>query len=58
MSDALGFDGGIPAALLFVEATEEQVHLFMQEPLRMIGFLLAGGTFTTMKGSGRHRLLA
>jgi hypothetical protein len=58
MSDALGFDGGIPSALLFVQTTEEQVHLLMQKPLRMVGFLLTGGTFTMMEGSGRHTLLA
>ena len=58
MAEALGFDGRIPAPLLFIEATDEQIHLFMQEPFGRIDFLLTGGTFTTMQVSGRHRLLA
>ena len=48
VSDPLCFDGGIPAPLLFVEAAEEQVDLFMQDPLGMVGFLLTVGTLTTM----------
>ena len=55
MSEALGFEGGVPASLLFVKATDKQVDLFMQEPFRVVGFLLTGTTFTVMEASGRHR---
>jgi hypothetical protein len=41
MPDPVGFHGHIPAALRFVEATEQQIHLLMQQPLGMVAFLKA-----------------
>jgi hypothetical protein len=43
MPDPVGFYGHIPAALRFVEATEQQIHLLVQHPLRMVAFLKAAG---------------
>jgi len=41
MPDPVGFHGHIPAALRFVEATEQQIHLLVQHPLGMVAFLKA-----------------
>jgi hypothetical protein len=38
MPDPGGFHGHIPAALSFVEATEQQIHLLVQQSLRMVAF--------------------
>ena len=38
MPDPVGFHGHIPAALRFVEATEQQIHLLVQYPLGMVAF--------------------
>ena len=46
MSEALGFDSRVPTTLLLIEATEKQIGVLMLKPLRMVGFLLTGGTFT------------
>ena len=37
----VGFYGHIPAALRFVEATEQQIHLLVQHPFGMVAFLKA-----------------
>jgi hypothetical protein len=57
MTNALGFYSRIPTPLLLVEAAEEHVHLLVQKPLRVVGFLLTGSTFATVDLSGRHGLL-
>jgi len=41
MPDPVGFHGHIPAALRFVEATEQQIHLLVQHPLGMVARLQA-----------------
>jgi hypothetical protein len=38
MPDPVGFHGHIPAALRFVEATEQQIHLLVQHPFGMVAF--------------------
>jgi hypothetical protein len=55
MSETLGFDRGVPPALLLVQAAEKQIDLLMQKPLSQIGFLQTGSTFTLVEGSGRHK---
>jgi hypothetical protein len=46
VADAVGFEGGIPAALLFVETAEQEVDLGMERPVGMRPLLLAVGTGT------------
>jgi len=41
MPEVEGFEGAILAPLLFIQATEQQVHLDMQEPLGVLKILLA-----------------
>jgi hypothetical protein len=57
MADPVGFQGDIPAALLFIEATAEQIHLPMQLALRMIALLLTAGTLTNSAIQQRHEQL-
>jgi len=45
---ALGFEGGIPAPLLFVAATEDEIDLMMDDLLRMISLALALQACTLM----------
>ena len=48
VAEALGFDDGVPASLLFVQTAQQQIDLLMMQPLGMVGFLLTGHTFTRM----------
>jgi len=48
VSIALGLQGGIPASLLFVAATEDEIDLVMDYPLRVIDRALAIGAGTLM----------
>jgi hypothetical protein len=47
-ADPIGFHGHIPATLLLIQATEQEVHLAMQDSLAMWRILLARGTLTLM----------
>jgi hypothetical protein len=44
MTDAVRFEGDIPAPLGFIEPTEQEIHLLMQAPSGMIAWLLTLGT--------------
>jgi len=44
----LGLQGYVPAALLFIQAAQKQIHLLMQFLIRMIDLLSATGTLTDM----------
>jgi hypothetical protein len=44
MTELLGFQGHVPAALLFIQPTEEQIHLVMKLFVWMVAGLLAIGT--------------
>jgi hypothetical protein len=57
MADAVRFQGDIPAALLFVEAREKQVHVVMSFPVRMRFRLTAMITLAAMDGTSIHRAL-
>jgi hypothetical protein len=48
MSQLLGLQGYIPAALLLIQATEQQVHLMVQLPIWMVTRLLATWTLALM----------
>ena len=47
-ADPIGLHGHIPATLLLVQATEQPVHLPMQDLVGMRRLLLARGTLTLM----------
>jgi hypothetical protein len=47
-ADPIGLQGYIPATLLFIQATEQEVHLAMQDLVGMQRMLLTGGTLTLM----------
>jgi hypothetical protein len=44
MANPVGLQRDIPAALGFIEPTEQEIHLLMQGPIRMIAWLLTLGT--------------
>jgi len=46
MANPVGLERDIPATLLFIQATAEQVHLPMELALGVIGLLLTTGTLT------------
>ncbi len=41
MTEMVRFDGYIPSALLFIQPTEQQVHLLVMVLVRMLSRLLA-----------------
>jgi hypothetical protein len=47
--DAVGFHRHIPATLLFIQPTEQQIHLSMQLLIGMARFLLAMSTLALMQ---------
>jgi hypothetical protein len=47
-ADPIGFHGHIPATLLLIQATEQELHLAMQALVGMRRILLAHGTLTLM----------
>jgi hypothetical protein len=47
-ADPISFHGHIPATLLLIQATEQEVHLAMQDLVGMRHILLARGTLTLM----------
>lgn len=54
MADTVGLQGDVPAALRFIEPTEQEIHLLMQDTLRMIARLLALGTLAERYIKGGH----
>ena len=54
VTDFLGLDGGDPAALLFIETLEEEIHLFVESSLRVVRPLEVVGTLALMKGAVVH----
>jgi hypothetical protein len=54
MSNLVGFHGGVPASLLLIQATEQQVHLLMPCPVGMLGSLETIRALAGMKGAFGH----
>jgi hypothetical protein len=50
----VGLDGGVPAALLLVEAAEQEVHLGVQFLVGVGLSLLAARAMALMNLTGRH----
>jgi hypothetical protein len=47
-TNPVGLNRDIPATLLFIQATEQEIHLAMQDLVGMRRLLLARGTLTLM----------
>jgi hypothetical protein len=60
MADTVGLQGDVPAALGFIEPAEQEIHLLMQDTLRMIARLKALGTLAEwyIKGGHMHILIS
>jgi hypothetical protein len=56
MPDLLGFQRHHPAALLFVQAAQQEVELTMQLPVRVVLALRANRASALMNVLFRHRL--
>jgi hypothetical protein len=56
VSDLLGFQRHHPAALLLVQAAQQEVELMMQLPIRVVFALRANWTLALMNILFRHRL--
>jgi hypothetical protein len=56
MSDLLGFQRHHPAALLLVQAAQQEVELMMQLPIRVVLAMRANWALALMNILVRHRL--
>jgi hypothetical protein len=48
VSEAIGFQRHVPTPLLLIQPRKQEIHLGMQQLIRMFTFLLAMGTLTLM----------
>jgi hypothetical protein len=55
VADLHGFQGDVPAALLLVEAAEEEVHPMVKESIGMFGLMKTRGALTLVDDRLRHR---
>jgi hypothetical protein len=55
VADPRGLQGDIPAALLLIEATEEQVHPMVEQRIGVLTGLQTSGALTLVDDRLRHR---